>query len=113
MATRALQVVITGDTRQFSRSINSAGQDVEHLEGRVKGSAGRASQALKGLAIAGAGAAALGLKKSADAAIEAERSQAKLVTQLKASGISYREHAKEINRVIQATSRLSGIDDED
>jgi hypothetical protein len=57
--------------------------------------------------------AVVGLKKSADAAIEAERSQAKLVTQLKASGISYRDHAKEIDRVIQATSRLSGIDDED
>jgi hypothetical protein len=36
-----------------------------------------------------------------------------MVTQLKASGIAYKAHAKQIDNVIQKTSRLSGLDDED
>jgi hypothetical protein len=54
-----------------------------------------------------------GLGASARAAIEAEKSQSRMVTQLKASGIAYKEHAKHIDEVIQKTSRLSGLDDED
>jgi hypothetical protein len=62
---------------------------------------------------AAAGALVVGLKKSVDAAIDAEKSQARLEAQLKASGISYRAHAKEIDAVIQKHSQLAGLDDED
>lgn len=44
---------------------------------------------------------------------EAEVSSRKLQAQLRASGLSYREHAAEIDRVIQKTSKLAGLDDED
>jgi phage-related protein len=56
---------------------------------------------------------AVGLKKSADAAIEAEKAQATMTAQLRASNISYRDHAKQIDSVIQSHSKLSGFDDED
>jgi hypothetical protein len=66
-----------------------------------------------GAAAAAGGALVVGLKKSVDAAKEAEVSQARLQAQLKASGISYRAHAKEIDAVIQKHSQLAGLDDED
>lgn len=64
-----------------------------------------------GLAL-GAGLAT-GLTVATKAAIEAEKSQARLEAQLKASGISYKQHRDEIERVIQKHSQLSGLDDED
>jgi hypothetical protein len=48
-----------------------------------------------------------------DAAMDAQKSQARLEAQLKASGISFRAHAKEIDAVIQKHSQLAGLDDED
>jgi hypothetical protein len=62
---------------------------------------------------AAAGGLVIGLKKSADAAIEAEKANARLQAQLKASGISFEEHEKRIQKVIDAHSQLSGFDDED
>lgn len=47
------------------------------------------------------------------AAGESEVSQAKLENQLKALNISYTDHADKIDKVIQKTSLLSGLDDED
>lgn len=44
---------------------------------------------------------------------DAEVSQKKLQAQLKASGISYQAHARDIDAVIQKTSQLSALDDED
>ena len=82
----------------------------------------KVSRGLSGVAksAAGFGAAYLGTKgvldilnSSVKASQEAEVSQKKLQAQLKASGISYKNHAKEIDKVIQKTSELSGLDDED
>lgn len=64
-------------------------------------------------AVAAGGAAVLGIKSVSDAAKESEVSLAKLRAQLKASNISYAEHGKAIDSVIQKTSKLSGLDDED
>jgi len=61
----------------------------------------------------GVGATALSLKAVAGAAAEAEITQKRLEAQLKASGISYEKNAGQIDKVIQATSNLSGLDDED
>ena len=92
-------------------------KDAERHLGRLETSG---EKSLKRLQTAGAlagtallGGAVLGLRKSVDAAIEAERSQKALETQLDALGISYRRHGDEIDRVIQKTSQLSGLDDED
>lgn len=62
---------------------------------------------------AGLGAAGIAIKGFADAAIDAQKSQARMETQLKASGVSFKAHAKEIDNVIQKVSKLSGLDDED
>ena len=70
-------------------------------------------RAMKGVGLAAAAVGAVGLKQAATAAIEAEKSNARMTTQLKASGISFRAHAGEIDRVIQKTSQLAGLDDED
>lgn len=79
--------------------------------------AGGAAGAVAGRAGAGAAAGVLAgvvaLKESATAAIEAEKSAARLQTQLKALGISYDENAKKIDTQIQKVSNLSGLDDED
>ncbi len=107
--TRNLEVVISGDTRQLDRAFGRAEQSAGKLQGRL-GQVGR------GMAVAGtaaAGALALGLTKATQAAIEAEKSQARMQTQLKASGINYRNHAKEIDNVIQRTAKLAAVDDED
>jgi hypothetical protein len=53
------------------------------------------------------------LKSVSNAYGESEVSQRKMDAQLKALGFSYRAHAKEIDNVIQKTSQLSGLDDED
>jgi hypothetical protein len=106
VATRTLNVQITGD----SRGINRVLDQTENRSRRW------GSGMAKGFAVAGAAAAgglAVGLKKSADAAIEAEKAQATMTAQLRASGISYQAHAKQIDEVIQKHSNLSGIDDED
>jgi hypothetical protein len=69
-----------------------------------------------GFATAGAaagGALAVGLKKSVDAAKDAEASMAKVKTHRRQRGISFHAHAKQIDKVIQAHSQLTGFDDED
>jgi hypothetical protein len=113
MATRALQVVITGDKTQFDRTMRGIDTTVDHSEKRMKRFAGVGSAAMKGIGLAAAAGAAVGLKQAASAAIEAEKSQARMVTQLKASGTSFSKHREEIEKVIGAHSRLSGLDDED
>jgi hypothetical protein len=108
-----VRVSITGDADGVSRATRDAERSLDRLN-----KAGSRSMAALGTAAKG-GAALLGvglvvgLKKSADAAIEAEKSHARLVAQLKASGISYKQHAGEIENVIQKTSQLSALDDED
>jgi hypothetical protein len=112
MATRSLNVVITGDSRQLGTASKQAEQ---HLTG-VEKTAKRMGAAVKigfGAAAAGAVIGIDFLKKSVVAAEEAQASQKRLQTQLKASGISYRAHAKEIDNVIQAHARLAAVDDED
>ncbi len=92
---RTLTVKVVGDTAQFEK--------------KMKGM----SAGMKVAGAAAAGALAVGLKQSVSAAIEAEKSAAKLEAQLKASNISYKAHAKEIDAVIQKHSRLAGVDDEE
>jgi hypothetical protein len=113
MASRALTVEIVGDASSLSKAFGRVEKDATRTEGRLKKfGAGVA----KGFAFAGAAAGATaigGLKKAADAAIEAEKTQARLEAQLRASGISFAKHKTEIDRVIESHSKLSGLDDED
>jgi hypothetical protein len=113
VATRALQVLITGDSSGFKRSLGSVDDQVDRSEKKMKRFGAVASTAMKGIGLAAAAVGAVGLKQAATAAIEAEKSQARLNAQLKASGTTFKAHADEIERVIQKHSRLSGLDDED
>jgi hypothetical protein len=98
-----LQAVLSAETRDFDRAMGKS-------EGRMKG---MAKAAILSGGAAGVGLLAVGLKKSVDAAVEAEKSQVRMQTQLKALNISFNRHGAEIDRTIQAHSRLSGFDDED
>jgi len=104
-----LRVAISGDASKLNKEL----REVDGRTARTGKSFDRLKGAALGAGTAMAGGLVVGLGASVRAAIEAEKSQARLQAQLKASGISYRDHAKEIDRVIQATSRLSGLDDED
>jgi SLT domain-containing protein len=54
-----------------------------------------------------------GIESITSAYADSQVSQQKMATQLKALNISYQEHAKQIDEVIQRTSKLAGLDDED
>jgi hypothetical protein len=112
-STRTLNVVITGDSKGATRAMKQVGDQAEHTEKRT----GRSWQRMGKAAAVGGAAIGLGLvagfTKATQAAIEAEKSQAKMEAQLRASGISYSKHRDEIDKVIDAHSRLSAFDDED
>jgi hypothetical protein len=113
VATRALQVNITGDASSFNRAIRSIDDDVKRSEGRLKGFAATGAKALGGLGLAAGAGAAVGLKQAAQAAIDAEASMAKVAKMVDNAGFSWDKHREKIDRVIQAQSRLSGLDDEE
>jgi hypothetical protein len=107
-------VSITADNAPLKRGVKESERDLGRLQ-RVGVSSTRGLSAgfkAAGGIIAGA-AVADQIRQTVVAAQEAQVSQAKLAAQLKASGISYRAHAAEIDRVIQKTSKLAGLDDED
>ncbi len=122
---RKLEVEFVGDTRNLDRSFNKAGRGADKfgkqvtLMGRLtsKGGAGfglftRGATAATAALVGGAGLI-VAVKKVSEAFGEAEASQARLKAQLKAGGISYKAHAKQIDQVIQRISKLAALDDED
>ena len=103
------RVVLRADTKDLDRGL----RDAERRTSRTSRALGTGFKVAGAAAAAGLGLAVVGLKKSIDAAREAEVSQRRMEAQLKASGISYRAHAKEIDATIQKHSRLAAIDDEE
>lgn len=89
-----------------SRRASKATEDVGSRFGRVQKAALVAGAAITGGLV-------MGLKSAVGAAREAEVSQARMETQLDALGISYEKHADQIEDVIQKTSKLAALDDED
>lgn len=116
---RDLKVVITGDADKLNRELKRANGSLDKLGKQTRITSSVTSRGFAGIRVAAVGATAafgglaLAGKKVVDAAIESEKSQARLRAQLKASGISYTAHAKEIDAVIQKHSQLAGVDDED
>jgi hypothetical protein len=114
-----LKVVISGDAKQLNRVLSSADKGLDKLGKQTRVTSTLTSKGFAGMRIAAVGAAgafgglAIAGRSVVNAAVEAEKSQARLQAQLKASDISYRAHAKEIDAVIQRHSRLAGLDDED
>jgi hypothetical protein len=110
---RQLEVRIVGDAKSLQRALGKAGKDVDSFGNRLKGKAGRGLATLgKGALLAGAAVVA-GLGYSVKAAMEAEKSQALLVAQLKALGQNTPEVRGQIDGVVQSLAGLSGFDDED
>src|SRR5262245_37907178 len=104
-----IAVEITGDASQFKRELQSA------TNATNKANSGMAKMQ-KAALVAGAalaGGLVVGLKASVGAAKEAEVSQQRMKTQLDALNISYEDHAEQIDKVIQSTSKLAALDDED
>jgi hypothetical protein len=100
--------------RELKRTEHATNDNVK-AQGRLRTSFG-ALYGSGGAVFAAAGGLAglvLGLRGVVKANAEAEVSQTKMATQLKALNISYDAHAKEIDKVIQKTSQLAGLDDED
>lgn len=113
MATRSLNVVITGDAKQLGIATDKAGKHMADVESRGVKMGKALAGGFAAAGAAAAGALVVGLKKSVDAAIDAEASMAKVKKIVDNAGISFDRHAKEIDKVIQAHSRLTGFDDED
>jgi hypothetical protein len=116
---RDLKIQIVGDADKLNKELRKSDDALDKFGKQTRLTASISSKGFSAIR-AGATGAAAGLaglavagKSVVDAAIESEKSQAKLAAQLKASGISYRAHAAEIDKVIQKTSQLAGLDDED
>lgn len=108
-----VRVNITGDADGLRRETR-AGEGYLQRLGRAGGRmGGMVTRGLRTAGLAAGAGLAIGLKKSADAAIESEKSQARLKTQLEAAGLSYEKYADRIDAVLQKQSQLSGLDDED
>src|SRR6266545_2230838 len=95
-------VEIVGDADKLTKELKKAGGSMSGL-GKAAGVAGAAIT----------GGLVVGLTKSVGAAMDAQRVQAQTESQLKALGISYKEHTKQIDKTITATSKLAAIDDEE
>jgi hypothetical protein len=113
---RTLTVSIIGDAASLERAMGKSrsatgafGDSAEKSHGKLS----RLSKYAAGAAVGAIGALGLAMTSSVKAAVESEKSQAKLETQLKALGISYSANAKHIDTAIQKTSQLSGLDDEE
>lgn len=107
---RKLNVEIVGDASKLKSEFADASA---HTEKFGSGMSKMAKVAVLSAGAAGIGALVVGLKSTIGAAMDAEKSQKLMEAQLKASGLSYKAHAAEIENVIQKTSRLAALDDED
>lgn len=116
-----LEVVIAADPKSLEKGTRRADRALDHLGKDADRAGKRVGGAFKGMGkaagLAGGAIAAAGigdfLRDSVVAAGESEKSTARLSSALKASGISYKAHAKDIDRVIQKQSQLAALDDED
>lgn len=96
-------------------TLRRSSDDTVKAQGRLRTSFGSIWRS-GGAGLAAAGGIyglAQGIKSVVSASGEAEVSQQRLEAQLKAAGVSYQRHAGEIERVIEKTSQLAGLDDED
>ncbi len=108
MATRKLEVVITGDSRSLEKSLNNVGTQSTGMASKFKKLA--IAGGVVGGALAGVGVA---LGSTVKAAQESEKAQARLDQALKGAGLSMDQYGSRIQDSIEKTSRLAALDDED
>lgn len=104
--------------RAYEKAIKDQSRGIDEnvkAQGRMRTSFG--SLYGRGGAMFAAAGGAYGLvtaiKSVTSAYSESQVSQVKMAAQLKALGIDYDAHSKQIDKVIQKTSKLAGLDDED
>jgi hypothetical protein len=121
MARTVLEVVLAADPRSLDRGLKQGSASLDKFGKQAKSTSAQVGVSFRGLGKAagaagvamGAAGLASGLRDAVKAAGESEKVQSRLQAQLRASGISYRVHAGEIDKVIAKTSKLSALDDED
>lgn len=99
----------------YEREMRKAERDTVQANGRMRTSFGSVwgKGAAAFVAAGGVYGVVTAVKAVTKAYGESEVSQRKMAAQLKAVDLSYDAHAQSIDRVIQKTSLLSGLDDED
>jgi hypothetical protein len=97
------------------KGVRKAETSLDHLNTHAKRSFGEATKHALGYGAALVGGAGIvgGLEAVAHASIDAGKAQAALDAQLKAVGISYKDHREEIDKVLTKTSQLTGFMDKD
>ena len=96
--------------RAYERDLKRAERETRQSTERMRKAAAYGFGFLSATGVYGAVSA---IKSVTAAYGESEVSQRKMQAQLKASGESWRKHGDEIDRVIQKTSKMAGLDDED
>lgn len=100
-----------------ARAADRAGREHQHLSREVEKS-GRSMRSMAGSvsAVVGVFGGAYGLvsllRSSVSAAREAETVQSQLANAVKRAGLSYEQYAGQINKALQAQSKLTSFDDE-
>lgn len=106
---RSINVKILGDASDLTRAYRQASGSTQTF-GSQLGAMGKAAAFSAGAA--GIGLLSIALVESVKAASEAEKSQKLMATAVGQAGFAYADYATEIERAVQATSKLSGLDDE-
>lgn len=113
---RRIEIQIIGDATSLAKAAKSATGDLGNIGNEADKGSGKWSKfsgAAKAAAVGGIGLVAVALKGSVTAAKDAQVSQSAMEAQLKASNISYKTNASQIDAVIQKHSKLAGVDDEE
>jgi hypothetical protein len=117
MATRSLNVVISGDATKLKGAFTQAGDHAEKFGRKTEEASHRAAESFKHvheaskllLEIGGLSSLAFGLKDVTEEAVKAETEQKKLEATVKTAGLSWKAHGKEIDEWLDKTSRASGF----
>lgn len=117
MATRKIEVAITGDSRDLERAFRRSSKSADTFGRKIGRGAGKGLMFLGGgaaaAAVAGLAATGYGLVKAGKAAAEAEASNARLAAQLKSMGKDNAAVRGQIDQTVQSLSKLGAFDDED
>ena len=108
MASRKLEVIITGDASSLNRALGQAGTSASGFGSKMAKAGKIAAVGLAG----GIAIAAVALKKSADAALDAEKAQKRLDAAFRAANVSAKDRA-EAMKAVSKTSNRAALDDED